>query len=72
MARLGASVVLVCRDRGRGERAMADIAAAATGGQPTSCSPGNWPGAWRGPGSRPTASTRERWPPISARPATAG
>ena len=35
LARLGASVVLVCRDRGRGERAMAEVAAAATAGQPS-------------------------------------
>ena len=35
LAGLGASVVLVCRDRGRGDRAMAEVAAAATAGQPT-------------------------------------
>ena len=35
LARIGASVVLVCRDRGRGERAMAEVAAAATAGQPS-------------------------------------
>ena len=35
LARLGASVVLVCRDRGRGELAMTEIGAAATGGPPS-------------------------------------
>ena len=35
LARLGASVVLICRDRGRGERAMAEVAAAATAGPPS-------------------------------------
>jgi len=35
LARLGATVVLVCRDRGRGEAALADVAAAATAGQPS-------------------------------------
>jgi len=35
LARLGASVVLVCRDRGRGEAAMAEIGVAATGGAPS-------------------------------------
>ena len=35
LARLGASMVLVCRDRGRGERTMAEVAAAATAGQPS-------------------------------------
>jgi NAD(P)-dependent dehydrogenase (short-subunit alcohol dehydrogenase family) len=34
LAGLGATVVLVCRDRGRGESAMAEVAAAATGGKP--------------------------------------
>jgi retinol dehydrogenase 12 len=35
LARLGAEVVLVCRDRGRGESAMAEVAAAATGAAPS-------------------------------------
>ena len=35
LARLGASVVLVCRDHGRGERAMTEVAAAATAGPPS-------------------------------------
>ncbi len=35
LARLGATVVLVCRDRGRGEAALAEVAAAATTGQPS-------------------------------------
>ncbi len=34
LARLGATVVLVCRDRGRGESAMAQVSAAATGESP--------------------------------------
>jgi NAD(P)-dependent dehydrogenase (short-subunit alcohol dehydrogenase family) len=34
LARLGATVVLVCRDRGRGEAAQAEVKAAATSGQP--------------------------------------
>lgn len=32
LARLGATIVAVCRDRGRGEAALAEIGAAATGG----------------------------------------
>ncbi len=35
LARLGAEVVLVCRDRGRGESAMSEVAAAATGAAPS-------------------------------------
>ncbi len=35
LARLGATVVGVCRDRGRGESALAEISAAATGGEPS-------------------------------------
>ena len=35
LAKLGATVVLVCRDRGRGESAMAEVRAAATGGDPS-------------------------------------
>jgi retinol dehydrogenase-12 len=35
LARLGASVVLVCRDQGRGEAARAEIAAAGSRGQPS-------------------------------------
>ena len=34
LARLGATVVLVCRDRGRGEAALAEVGAAASGGPP--------------------------------------
>jgi len=34
LAGLGATVVLVCRDRGRGEAAMREVAAVATGGEP--------------------------------------
>lgn len=35
LAGLGASIVLVCRNRGRGESALAEVGAAATGGQPS-------------------------------------
>jgi NAD(P)-dependent dehydrogenase (short-subunit alcohol dehydrogenase family) len=35
LARLGACVVLVCRDRGRGQAALAEVGAAATGGEPS-------------------------------------
>ena len=34
LARLGATIIAVCRDRARGDAALADIGAAATGGQP--------------------------------------
>jgi NAD(P)-dependent dehydrogenase (short-subunit alcohol dehydrogenase family) len=34
LARLGATVVLVCRDKARGESAMAEVGAAAAGGEP--------------------------------------
>lgn len=33
LARLGATIILVCRDRGRGEAALAEVQAAATGGK---------------------------------------
>ena len=35
LARLGATIVLVCRDRGRGESALADVGAAAASGEPS-------------------------------------
>lgn len=35
LARLGATVVLVCRDRGRGDAALAEIGAAAAGAEPS-------------------------------------
>jgi len=35
LAGMGASMVLLCRDRGRGESAMEAVAAAATGGEPS-------------------------------------
>ncbi|HXP18462.1 MAG TPA: SDR family oxidoreductase [Streptosporangiaceae bacterium] len=35
LAGLGATVVLVCRDRGRGQNAMAEVGAAARGGEPS-------------------------------------
>ena len=37
---------------------------------PTSCSPPSWPGGCRGPGSRPTPSTRAPWPPATPGTAT--
>ena len=56
LARLGATVVLVCRDRGRGEAALAQVRSAAA--PPASASPGAAPPASAPPASASPGSPR--------------